>query len=341
MKGDFKPIIYKGLPWLILGSVIVPALATATVGILMLAFWDGGRDIAFGILTICFAVFMVAGAGITLHLLFRQNKLAVLQASFMSNVSHELRTPLSSIRMFTETLKLGRVNSEEERQKCLDALEMETQHLSFLVERLLDFRKQTGAKGGEDRECVSPEELMRAVVDSYSPMAKNRLQFLAEPELPSINVNQDEAFDALSNLVKNALSHGGDGIVVVTVRSDAEGVAFHVRDTGPGIDAKEQKNIFKRFYRANERETSLKEREVSGFGLGLAIVKSFVHSHDGTVSLKSVMGRGTTFTIWLPASDSKPISPVRARVGKPSCGASSRAKPPARKSNGAVLDEEK
>ncbi len=341
MKGEFKPIIYQGLPWLIFGSVLMPALATAAVGILMLAFWEGGVDIALGVLTICFAVFVVAGAIITLHLLFQQNKLTMLQASFMSNVSHELRTPLSSIRMYTETLKLGRVNSEEERQKCLDALEKETQHLSFLVERLLDFRRQSLSNGGKDRENVSPEELMRAVVESCSHIANNRLQFLAEPELPTIRVNQDEAFDALVNLVKNALSHGGDGVVVVTVRSDAEGVAFHVRDTGPGIDPKEHKNIFKRFYRANEKEPTLKERDVSGFGLGLAIVKSFVDSHSGTVSVKSALGRGSTFTIWLPACDSKPIAPVRARIGKLSGGSSSGDTTPDCNSNGPVFDGKK
>ena len=301
LKTDFKPVIYKGLPWLLLGSVLIPAAATAAVGILILALWEGAADIALGILTICFAVFMLGGAFTTFLLLFRQNKLTMLQSNFMANVSHELRTPLASIRMYTDTLVMGRAKTEEDRIQCLDALERETRRLSVLVERLLDFRRQSIVKGGENRECLAPEELMKSVIDAHASMGKQRLEFLVEPQLPLVHVNRDEAFDALSNIVKNALTHGGNGIVVVTVRSDAEGVAFHVRDTGPGISRKEQKDIFKRFHRLEEKNG---RENVSGFGMGLAIAKGFAESNGGAVSVKSRIGRGSTFTLWLPAHDS-------------------------------------
>lgn len=313
MKPGVKPIIYKGLPWLVLGSVILPALATTAVGILILVFWDGAEDIALGVLTLCFAAFMLAGAATTLHLLFRQNKLTRLQTGFIANVSHELRTPMASIRMYTETLKLDRARTREQRQECLEALEKETKRLEVLVERLLDFRHQSIKMGATPRDCVSPGDLVEAVVDALPPLERERVELLMEPKLPPVCVNQEEAFDAFLNLAMNALTHGGDGVVVVTVRSDAEGVAFHVRDTGPGISRREQRRVFKRFYRG---EAGQDEKKTPGFGLGLAIVRRFAEAHAGTVSVKSAQGRGATFTIWLPAGENDQVVPVEVYRGR-------------------------
>lgn len=303
-KPGLKPTIYRWLPWLLLGAVLLPAVATASVGIVILALWEGAGDIALGVLTICFSVFALAGAGTTISLLIRQNRLAELQTEFIANVSHELRTPLSSIRMYVETLRMGRVRTEQERRSCLEALDRESSRLTALVEKLLEFRHHSlkhhsvrlhGCEG----EPVYPKELAAEVLEDLPPARKDRVSLVVEPALPCVLVDTEEAREALTNLISNAVTHGGDdGQVVMTVRSDAEGVAFHVRDTGPGISKREQKKIFKRFYRA--KGTS--ESGVSGFGLGLAIVADFAKKHSGHATVRSTPGLGSTFTVWLPAA---------------------------------------
>jgi two-component system phosphate regulon sensor histidine kinase PhoR len=301
-----KPIIYRWLPWMLLGVVLLPAVATVAVGIVMLALWEESGDIAFGVLTIVFSFFALTGAITTIVLIARQNRLALLQTEFIAKVSHELRTPMSSIRMYVDTLRLGRFRTAEERDSCYLALQRETRRLAALVEKLLDFRAHTLARTqAPNVTLVDPRELAQAVVERISPQAEERLSLVVEPALPHCEVNRDDAVDALSNLVKNGLTHGGpEGQVVLTVRSDAQGVAFHVRDTGPGLTKKEQKRVFRRFYRTSITAQS----GVPGFGLGLSIVADFARSHGGRVSVRSNPGQGSTFTIWLPAANPPPAS---------------------------------
>jgi two-component system phosphate regulon sensor histidine kinase PhoR len=310
-KRVLKPTIFRSIPWILFAVVLLPALFTTAVGILVLVFGDAPGFIALGILTISFAVFAVSGGFIALALVIRQNRLTRMQTEFIANVSHELRTPLASIRMYTETLRLGRVRSDQEREQCLQALQTESERLSALVEQLLTFRSaDSGSSGQQPREVVAVEKLVREATGLYQarPDLAERLSVVIEPALPPVEVSPAGFQEALSNLLENALTHGGVGPLVVTARAQRAGVAVSVRDSGPGISDKEQKKIFDRFYRAR----STTDGQAAGFGLGLSIVDRFARDHGGQVELESAPGQGAIFTIWLPASERSLTDPSGA-----------------------------
>lgn len=317
-KLALRPAIYRSIPWILFGVVLMPAVATGAVGILVLVLADVPGSIALGILTICFAVFALAGTFVTLGLLRRQNRLAIFQTEFVANVSHELRTPLASIRMYVDTLRMGRVRTDKDREDCLAALDKETARLVILVEQLLGFRaSSSGASGLVNRNLVSVPDLVEEAVQPFTsrPGQGQRVSLVVEPALPTLWTSRSGFVEALSNLIQNALTHGGgSGPVVVTARADHRGVAFSVRDSGPGISDKDRKKVFDRFYRGKSTTDGL----IPGFGLGLSIVRRFAQDHGGKVELKSAPGHGSIFTLWLPASgDALPEGSVTGAVHPP------------------------
>ena len=297
MRAAFKPPINRAVPWLIFGAVLMPALATAVVGIVILALWTVPRDIVLGVLTLVFSAFALAGSILAVTLLWRQHRLVRLQAEFVAHVSHELRTPLASIRMYVDTLRLGRVTSPQETDEFLEALARETSRLSALVEQLLGFR--TASMGvAVNREAVVPAELVRETLEPFrhDPSVGSRLTIDVEPGLPEVIIDREAFRGAMANLVRNAVAYGGDGEIDVKARLVDGRVSFEVRDRGPGIPQDEQRRVFKRF----ERGRATADAGIPGLGLGLAIVKQFADAHGGQVVLDSTPGQGSTFAIRLP-----------------------------------------
>ncbi|MDX9723142.1 MAG: HAMP domain-containing sensor histidine kinase [Myxococcota bacterium] len=289
--------IYRSIPWLVFGVVLMPAVATFVVGILLIALWDAPGDLALGILTLVFAVFVVTGGILSLTLLLRQNRLLRAQESFIANVSHELRTPLASIRMCAETLKLGRFDNEDEHELCLRDLEHETRRLTLLVEQLLGVRGRSSMSRG----TILPEDAAERALSSFrrNPEHAQRLSLMVEPALPALAVDAESLHEALCNLIDNALKHGEDGPVVVTVRAERRGVAFAVRDSGPGIEEQDLERLFQRF----ERGERALEQGIPGLGLGLSIVQACAREHGGQLSASPAAKRGLIVTLYLPAEE--------------------------------------
>lgn len=297
MRPAFKPAINRAVPWLIFGAVLMPALATAVVGVVILALWSGPRDIVLGVLTLVFGAFALAGSILAVIMLWRQHRLARLQADFVAHVSHELRTPLSSIRMYADTLRMGRVSSTGETAEFLDAISRESARLAGLVEQLLGFREATlGAKGPRENSAVG--ELLRESLEPFrhDPSVGPRLRVVVEGGLPDLVVDREAFRGAIRNLVRNAVSYGGEGEIAVSASASGGLLAIEVRDHGPGIPAGELRRIFKRF----ERGRATTDGAIPGLGLGLAIVKQFADAHGGRVTLDSTPGQGCAFTVRLP-----------------------------------------
>jgi two-component system phosphate regulon sensor histidine kinase PhoR len=281
--------------WLLLSTVLLPAVFTMTVGILILVFYRESWDVAFGVLVLCFAVFAVVGSSFTVFLLRRQGQLAQMQAEFIANISHDFRTPLTSIRMFVDTLRAGRVSDPDEQARCLQILDKEAATMERLVNRVLTFRQLDRAEASVKLSPQDPEELVRsamAPLEMEQEVAR-RLELVVEPHLPRIMADRDMLVEAIRNLVTNALKYSGEGAVVVTIRSYGEGVAVSVRDHGPAIPRGEQPHIFKRFYRVLGSGKA-------GTGLGLSIAKQAAQAHGGDLVLKSARGMGNQFTLRLP-----------------------------------------
>ncbi|MDP9036053.1 MAG: HAMP domain-containing histidine kinase [Myxococcota bacterium] len=289
---------YTRIVALLVYLVIVPTTLILSVGIVLM-FIGSIFNVLFGLLTVSFVLVVVTGVVLVLVFLRREANLSQLQADFVSKVSHELRTPLTSIRLFVETMTRAR-GDESTREKCLDALGSETERLTQLIERLLDWgRMEAGRKQFEMRaESVSAviDDAVRsfAIVRASTPQL--RLSAEVDASLPRVLVDRAAMVDAISNLLSNALKYGGDPpVVVLRARNAAAGVAIEVTDNGDGIPRVEHRRIFEKFYRIDDRLS----RQREGSGLGLAIVKYIVRAHRGRVQVDSTPGKGSTFRILL------------------------------------------
>jgi len=282
--------------WLLLSTVLLPALFTITVGVLILVFYDEAWDVAFGVLVLSFATAAFVGAMITVFLLRRTARLAQLQSDFVANISHDFRTPLTSIRMFVDTLREGKVTDPEEKDRCLTLLSQETERMEALVNRVLTWRTIERGGRGYRPNPVAPATLITQALGPFriDPELNTRLEVVVTDGLPQVLADRMAVEEALRNLVENAFRYGGSGPITVSASAEGQEVAFAVHDHGDTLPRKERKAIFKRFYRAaSNREP--------GTGLGLAIVRHVARAHGGSVDAEAGPGEeGNCFTLRLP-----------------------------------------
>jgi two-component system phosphate regulon sensor histidine kinase PhoR len=237
--------------------------------------------------------------------LYREAFVSRLQTDFVNKVSHDLRTPLTSIRMFVETLQLGRIADPAQEKEALDIIAAESQRLSVLIARLLDWARMESGKRSYDfrRQPLGP-----VVDDALRAVEPQRIQTGAAVsrevpgDLPQVYVDRDAMADALVDLLQNAFKYTGDDKrISVAARGAGGSVEIVVSDNGPGIPGADQKRIFDKFYRGKDPL----ERTIEGSGLGLSMVKHVVQAHGGKVSVKSELGKGAAFTVLLPASEAR------------------------------------
>lgn len=230
----------------------------------------------------------------------RLEELSALKSFFVSSVSHELRTPLTSIVIFAEMLRSGTVKSHQQQREYLEIIEGESNRLSRLIANILDFAKiERGIKEYNFSETKIGDVVKRSVqAIRYQFLAREAsLRVRVEKSLPTIVADADALEEALLNLLANALKYSTTiRKVELTVGRSRGKIQIVVSDRGIGIPEHELPHIFDQFYRVKDDNT----RQVGGAGLGLAVVKHIVDAHQGTLTVKSTVGRGTTFTLQLP-----------------------------------------
>jgi signal transduction histidine kinase len=255
----------------------------------------------YGTLLGIFYVVLALGVAYTGRTLYREARLSRLKTDFVSLVSHELRTPLTSIRMFIETLSLGRVQNPAQTQEVLHLLAKETERLSGMIERVLDWAKIEAGHKTYLREAVSVREVVDSAVESFRAHrldAGSVLSVDLPEDLPPLSADRDALAGALLNLLHHAFKYGGgEKPIQVRARREADGVRLEVEDHGVGIALREQRRIFDRFYRVD----NLLTRRSEGSGLGLSIARRIVEAHGGRLTLKSELGKGSCFSVHLPA----------------------------------------
>jgi signal transduction histidine kinase len=230
-----------------------------------------------------------------------RHELAVarLQTDFVATVSHEFRTPLASLRHVTELLEEDDELPRARRLSFYQALGYSTARLHRLVESLLDFARMEGRRKPYDLRPVPAAEFARRVVDDFRKEAEP-LGFTIDFESEdSLRMRADEASltHALWNLLDNAVKYSpAPGSIKVSVQQHPKGIALSVQDRGPGIPARERKEIFRKFVRGE----NARKLGVQGTGLGLAMVTHIVAAHGGVIELDSREGAGSTFRIVLP-----------------------------------------
>jgi len=261
----------------------------------------------FLILTVI-SLLLAGGIVLTHRNIAREMALAKLKSDFVSNVSHELRTPLSLIRLYAETLEMGRLKSADKAQEYYSIIRKESERLTALINNILDFsRIEAGRKEYDFRE-TDMRELVHNTLESYRyQIEQHGFAFeekIAE-DVPPLRVDREAMARSLLNLVNNALKYSQDRkFIGVSLFRDNGAVRLEVVDHGIGIPVHEQGKIFEKFYRVGDPLV----HNTKGSGLGLSLVRHIVQAHGGDVQVESAPGRGSKFTITLPVNGGTSVS---------------------------------
>src|SRR2546423_2585125 len=248
------------------------------------------------------SVMMIGGLLLTKHMVSKEMGLAKLKSDFVSNVSHELRTPLALIRLYAETLELGRITTPEKKQQYYRIVRKESERLTALINNILDFsRIEAGHKEYEFRE-TDIADLVRNTLDSYRYQIEQQgfsFEEKIEDSVPPVRVDREAIARALVNLVNNALKYSGDEKYLgVKLYRENGLVKLEVADHGIGIARRDQAKIFEKFYRAGDPLV----HNTKGSGLGLSLVRHITEAHGGAIEVESAPGTGSKFILSLPVA---------------------------------------
>jgi signal transduction histidine kinase len=226
----------------------------------------------------------------------REGELAHLQAGFVSSVSHELRTPVAQIRLYLETLQLGRASTEEQQRWSLGHIDRETKRLSHLVENVLRF-STLDANDPTQRDLVDVGTEVANIAQEFGAIAASRRTTVVVDAVPTapIALSPDALRHIVLNLLDNAVKYGPSGQTVrVSVRgADDGGVTIAVEDEGPGVAASDRERIWRPFTRGS---TTLAN---GGSGIGLTIVQEVAGAHGGTARVEQSASGGARFVVTL------------------------------------------
>jgi two-component system phosphate regulon sensor histidine kinase PhoR len=244
----------------------------------------------------------IAGALIVLNDVTKLRRLESIRRDFVANVSHELKTPITSIEGFAETLLDGALDDPEDARRFVAIIGKQASRLHSIVEDLLALSRVEQEARRE--EIVLQElpvaEILQAAIQSCSPRAEeeNMVINMVCTETLTARINPALLEQAVVNLLDNAVKYSGKGSAIKIEADNEQGeVLIRISDNGVGIAAQDITRIFERFYRVDKARSA----KLGGTGLGLSIVKHIVAAHHGHITVKSRPGKGSIFTIHLPA----------------------------------------
>jgi len=231
----------------------------------------------------------------------RTERLEIVRQEFLSNVSHELRTPLTAIIAFVETLENGAIEDRESCQRFLSIIRKNASRMHGLIDDILEL---TSIEGGNVQLRAAPVELHPLVQDvcaSLTAKASAQNVTLKNNVSPEAMVHADarRLEQMLTNLIDNGIKFSREHGTVTISHEPGPRDKILVQDNGDGIPTQHLERLFERFYRVDRARS----RDMGGTGLGLAIVKHLALLHGGEVTVTSELGKGSTFTIHLPATD--------------------------------------
>jgi two-component system phosphate regulon sensor histidine kinase PhoR len=229
-------------------------------------------------------------------------RLESLRRDFVANVSHELRTPVTAVRSAAETLRESALNDPDPTvpARFVNIIERNAERLQSLIEDLLELSRLESKEFRLKKERVELTVVANIVVGLFRERAEKKgvhLKVDLDGAMQPLVTDQRALEQVVSNLVDNAVKYCPSGAdVTVSATKSTSAVCVVVRDTGPGIDPAHVPRLFERFYRVDAGRS----REIGGTGLGLSIVKHLVEAMGGTVTVESVVGKGSAFSVTLP-----------------------------------------
>lgn len=255
------------------------------------------RNIAF---VAVLNIILLAGVVLVYRNVRAQMELARAKSTFVSNVSHELRTPLALIRMFAETLEMGRLKDEQKKMEYYRTILRETERLTHLVNNLLNFSRMEAGRKPYQLASSSMRDIVSEVVATYMPHLEHA-GFTPVVELPQEDVvaavDREAITEALINLLDNAVKYSGPKKYLrVTLTRTLHDVRVEIQDQGIGIAPQYHTKIFEAFFRVPSGFV----HDTKGSGLGLSLVKHIMDAHGGAIELESIPDRGTTVRLVFP-----------------------------------------
>ena len=226
-----------------------------------------------------------------------------MKSDFVSNVSHELRTPLALIRMYAETLEMGRVTNAKKREEYYKIINKESERLTRLINNILNFsRIESGRKEYIFQEA-DLNSIIQETIDIYSYHVKSKgfvLHVELTGDLPAIYADAEAITECIINLLDNAVKYSGEEkCIKISSGKIADDVYVDIVDKGIGISQKDLQHIFDKFYRVSSGMV----HNTKGSGLGLTLVQHIVKAHSGEIKVESNPGKGTSFRILFSAKN--------------------------------------
>jgi signal transduction histidine kinase len=249
------------------------------------------------------AALLCIGAGlfaVAVYQLRREHELARLRDAFVSGVSHELRTPLAQIRLFAETLRMGRVRSDEETERSLAILDEEAVRLSHMVDNVLTFSRAGRMTTNLTLAPLPLAPFVAEAVERFAPLAReHRNRFAVEiPRGLAVQGDRDAMTRILTNLLENAAKYGRDGQTVCISAVEEEGrVRLIVDDEGAGVQRADRSRIWEPYVRGTHRGVA-----ATGTGIGLSVVRDLTAAMGGNAWADDAPAGGGRFVIELPAA---------------------------------------
>jgi signal transduction histidine kinase len=260
----------------------------------------------YGILLVFVVVLMVFGAILIARDISRETETTRLKTEFVHHVSHELKTPLTLIRLYGETLQRKKDMSKSEQTEAYEIITKESERLSHLINNVLDFSRIEMGKKEFDFKKDNLSRVIRETLESYRYHLEKKGFFIQDDiadDLPEMTFDAEGIASVLVNLLSNAIKFSSTTKEVsVKLFEEDNHAVLQVEDKGIGVSDKELSRIFERFYRSKDANAA----DAKGSGLGLTLVKHITEAHGGKIEVQSEPGRGSTFTIILPISNSSP-----------------------------------
>ncbi|HSJ37525.1 MAG TPA: ATP-binding protein [Planococcus sp. (in: firmicutes)] len=241
------------------------------------------------------------GIVIVLHDITELKRLEQIRKDFVANVSHELRTPVTSIKGFSETLIDGAYKDEATLLSFLEIILTETNRLETLIEELLELSRVEQSGFRVDAQPTDMKAIIEYAIEMVQPALEEKKMMLKTSLEPlTVAGDANRLVQILMNLLANAINYSApEKTIEVRLYKDRNQAVIEVKDQGIGVAPSEINRLFERFYRIDKARS----RNSGGTGLGLSIVKHLVEAHQGKIEVRSALGKGSTFTIFLPLAE--------------------------------------
>lgn len=247
-------------------------------------------------------VIFIIGLVYVIRNVAKEMELAKIKSNLVANVSHEIRTPVALIRLYAETLEMGRIVDEVKKNKYYKTILAETVRLTQLINNMLDFSKIESKKKEYRMSLNDMSAVLEHVLEMYHYNFEQQ-NFQVERQiadnLPQIYVDSEAVIQATINLLDNAMKYSQENKrIVIALEQQEQYLVLSVQDHGIGIAESEHKKIFQKFYRVGDSLV----HDTKGSGLGLSLVDHIMKVHHGKVTLESKPGQGSTFSLLFPLS---------------------------------------